>query len=89
MMVGGLNEVWEGILAPIVVLAVVVIAVGFLMLVSRLSWAAREFVVTCRERQRAHDRLLELVQEHLEERIERGEPSLNQIWSASAALGSC
>jgi hypothetical protein len=87
MLVGGLTEMWEGILAPIVVLAVVVIAVGFLLLASRLSWAAREFVVTCRERQRANDRLLEIVQEHLE----RGEPSLDldQIWSASAALGSC
>jgi len=89
MIVGELSEVWKGVLAPIIVLAVVVIAVGFLMLVSRLSWAAREFVVTCRERQRAHDRLLEIVQEHLQEHVERGEPSLNQIWSAATALGSC
>jgi len=89
MIVGGLSEVWEGVLAPIVVLAVVVMAVGFLMLVSRLSWAAHEFVLTCRERQRAHARLLEIVQEQMQDQLERGEPNLNQIWSASVALGSC
>jgi hypothetical protein len=85
MLLSRCSGIWEAVLAPIVVLAIVVVAVGFLLLVSRLSWAAREFVITCRERQRAHGRLLEIVQEHLE----RGEPTLDQIWSASAALGSC
>jgi len=89
MIIGELSEVWEGVLAPMIVLAVVVVAVGFLMLMSRLSWAVRELVLVCRERQRAHDRLLEMMQEHLQEHPERGEPTLDQIWSASAALGSC
>lgn len=85
MAIGSFTGFWEGVLAPIAVLGVVALAVGFLLLVSRLSWAAREFVATCRERQRAHRRLLELLQEHLEAR----EPALEQIWSAAAALGSC
>jgi hypothetical protein len=84
-MVTRFSMVLDGMLAPIVVLALVVVAVGFLVLVSRLSWAAREFVVTCRERQRAHRRLVEMLQEHLES----SDPGLEQLWSASAALSAC
>jgi hypothetical protein len=76
---------WEGVLAPILVLALVAMAIGFLLLVSRLSWAAREFVVTCRERQRAHRRLVEMLQEHLE----TNELGLERLWSASTALSAC
>jgi hypothetical protein len=84
-MVTKFSMVLDGMLAPIVVLALVVVAVGFLVLVSRLSWAAREFVVTCRERQRAHRRLVEMLQEHLES----SDPGMEQLWSASAALSAC
>jgi uncharacterized protein (DUF2062 family) len=76
---------WQALLAPMVVLALVVATLGFLLLVSRVSWAAREFVLTCRERQRTHRHLLEMLQEQLETR----QPALDQLWSASAALGSC
>jgi hypothetical protein len=85
MEVGRFTGLAETVLAPIVVLALVVMAIGFLLLVSRLSWAAREFVMTCRERQRAHRQMLEILQEHLESK----EPSLDHLWTASAALGSC
>jgi hypothetical protein len=76
---------WEGILAPIAVLAVVVVAIGFLFLVGRLSWAAREFVITCRERQRAHRKLLEMLHDHLENE----QLGVDQLWSASSALSAC
>ncbi len=76
---------WGALLAPIIVLALVAMAIGFLLLVSRLNWAAREFVATCRERQRAHRRLLEMLQEHMENR----ETGLDPIWTVSAALGRC
>jgi hypothetical protein len=79
---------WEGMLAPVVVLAVVVTAIGFLFLVSRLSWAAREFVVTCRERQRAHRKLVEMLHQHLEQ-MENQELGVDQLWSASSALSAC
>lgn len=76
---------WEGILAPIVVLAVVVMAVGFLFLVGRVSWAAREFVATCRERQRTHRKLVEILHDHLENQ----QLGVDQLWSASSALSAC
>lgn len=76
---------WEGILAPIAVLAVVVVAIGFLFLVGRLSWAAHEFVMTCRERQRAHRKLIEMLREHLENE----QLGVDQLWSASSALSAC
>ncbi len=85
MVVDRFSGLWEAVLAPIIVLVLVVMAIGFLLLVSRLSWAAREFVATCRERQKAHRRLIEMLQEQLESR----ETGLEQIWSASVALGSC
>jgi hypothetical protein len=76
---------WEGVLAPILVLAVVVMAVGFLFLVGRISWAAREFVATCRERQRTHRRLVEMLHDHLENQ----QLGVEQLWSASSALSAC
>ena len=76
---------WEGILAPIAVLAVVVVSIGFLFLVGRLSWAAREFVITCRERQRAHRKLVEMLHDHLENE----QLGVDQLWSASSALSAC
>ena len=76
---------WEGILAPIAVLAVVVVAIGFLFLVGRLSWAAHEFVITCRERQRAHRKLIEMLHDHLENE----QLGVDQLWSASSALSAC
>jgi len=79
---------WEGILAPVAVLAVVVVALGFLYLVGRLSWAAHEFVATCRERQRAHRKLVEVLQEQLQH-VENQELGVEQLWSASAALSAC
>ncbi len=79
---------WEGILAPVVVLAVVAMAIGFLFLVSRLSWAAREFVTTCRERQRAHRKLVEMLHQHLEQ-MENQDLGVDQLWSASSALSAC
>ncbi|HEV2425873.1 MAG TPA: hypothetical protein VGZ29_13675 [Terriglobia bacterium] len=85
MSIGSFTGFSDAMLAPIVVLVLVAVAVGFLMLVSRVCWAAREFVATCRERQKTHRRLVEILQEQLETR----DPCLDQIWSASAALGSC
>jgi len=79
---------WDGILAPVAVAAVVVVALGFLFLVGRLSWAAHEFVATCRERQRAHRKLVEVLQEQLQH-IENQELGVEQLWSASAALSAC
>jgi len=79
---------WEGILAPVVVLAIVTTAIGFLFLVSRLSWAAREFVTTCRERQRAHRKLVEMLHRHLEQ-MENQDLGVDQLWSASSALSAC
>ena len=79
---------WEGVLAPVVVLAVVAVAIGFLFLVSRLSWAAREFVATCRERQRAHRKLVEMLHQHLEQ-MENQDLGVDQLWSASSALSAC
>jgi len=79
---------WEGLLAPVVVLAVVVMAIGFLFLVSRLSWAAREFVATCRERQKAHRKLVEMLHQHLEQ-MENQDLGVDQLWSASSALSAC
>jgi len=79
---------WEGMLAPVVVLAVVVTAIGFLFLVSRLSWAAREFVVTCRERQKAHRKMVEMLHQHLEQ-MENQDLGVEQLWSASSALSTC
>ena len=76
---------WEGILVPVMVLAVVVMAVGFLLLVARVSWAAREFVATCRERQRAHRKLVETLSDFMENQ----NLGVDQIWSASAALSEC
>ncbi|HUI42080.1 MAG TPA: hypothetical protein VL523_08935 [Terriglobia bacterium] len=76
---------WEGILAPVTVLAVVVMALGFLFLVGRLSWAAREFVQTCRERQRAHRKLVETLSDF----VENQNLGVDQLWSASAALSAC
>lgn len=76
---------WEGILAPVTVLAVVVFAIGFLFLVGRLSWAAREFVLTCRERQRAHRKLVETLSDF----VENQNLGVDQLWSASAALSAC
>jgi hypothetical protein len=74
-----------GILAPIAVLAIVVMAIGFLFLVGRLSWAAHEFVITCRERQRAHRKLVEMLHDHLENE----QLGVDQLWSASSALSAC
>ena len=71
-----------------VVLAVVVTAIGFLFLVSRLSWAAREFVVTCRERQKAHRKMVEMLHQHLEQ-MENQDLGVEQLWSASSALSAC
>lgn len=85
MLIGSFNGFWDATLAPVVVLVLVAVAVGFLLLVSRLCWAAREFVATCRERQKTHRRLVEILQEQMETR----EPGLDQIWPASAALSSC
>jgi hypothetical protein len=79
---------WEGILAPVVVLAIVATAIGFLFLVSRLSWAAREFVTTCRERQKAHRKLVEMLHQHLEQ-MENQDLGVDQLWSASSALSAC
>jgi uncharacterized membrane protein len=76
---------WEGILLPVTVLAVVVVAVGFLLLVARLSWAAREFVNTCRERQRVHRKLVET----LSQLVEHQDLNVDQLWSASTALSAC
>ena len=76
---------WGGILAPIAVLAIVVMAIGFLFLVGRLSWAAQEFVITCRERQRSHRKLVEMLHDHLENE----QLGVDQLWSASSALSAC
>jgi xanthine/uracil permease len=79
---------WEEMLAPVAVLGVVVTAIGFLFLVSRLSWAAREFVATCRERQKAHRKLVEMLHQHLEQ-MENQDLGVEQLWSASSALSAC
>jgi len=79
---------WEGVLAPVVVLAIVAVAIGFLFLVSRLNWAAREFVATCRERQRAHKKLVEMLHQQLEQ-MENQDLGVDQLWSASSALSAC
>ena len=79
---------WDGILAPVAVLAVVVITLGFLFLVGRLSWAAREYVLACRERQRAHRKLIEMLHQQAE-RLENEALGVDQLWSASAALSAC
>jgi hypothetical protein len=79
---------WEGILMPVLVFAVVVMTVGFLFLVGRLSWAAREYVITCRERQRAHRKLVEMLSEQAD-RLENEALGVDQLWSASAALSAC
>jgi hypothetical protein len=77
---------WEALLAPIVVLALVAATLGFLLLVSRVSWAARELVLACREGRRAHRELIGLLQDEIESR----DPGLDErLWSASVALGSC
>jgi hypothetical protein len=82
------SRFWEGILMPVVVLAVVVITLGFLFLVGRLSWAAREYVLTCRERQRAHRKLVEMMDQQAD-RLENEALGVDQLWSASAALSAC
>ena len=79
---------WEGILTPVLVFAIVVITLGFLFLVGRLSWAAREYVLTCRERQRAHRKLVEMLHQQVE-RLENEALGVDQLWSASAALSAC
>jgi hypothetical protein len=79
---------WDGILAPVAVFAVVVITLGFLFLVGRLSWAAREYVLACRERQRAQRKLMEMLREQAE-RLENEALGVDQLWSASAALSAC
>jgi hypothetical protein len=56
--------------------------------VGRLSWAAREYVLTCRERQRAHRKLIEMLHQQAE-RLENEALGVNQLWSASAALSAC
>lgn len=79
---------WDAILAPVLVLAIVVSTLGFLFLVTRLSWAAREYVLTCRERQRAHRKLMEALHQQVE-RLENEALGVDQLWSASAALSAC
>jgi len=79
---------WEAILMPVLVLALVVVTLGFLFLVNRLSWAAREYVLTCRERQRAHRKLVEILHEQAG-RLENEALGVDQLWSASAALSAC
>lgn len=79
---------WDTILAPVLVLAIVVATLGFLFLVGRLSWAAREYVLTCRERQRAHRKMLEMLNEQAA-RLENEALGVDQLWSASAALSAC
>ena len=82
------SSTWDGILAPVVVLAIVVATLGFLFLVGRLSWAAREYALVCRERQRAHRKLVEMLHQQVE-RLENDALGVDQLWSASAALSAC
>ena len=79
---------WDAILAPVLVFAIVVSTLGFLFLVGRVSWAVREYVVTCRERQRAHRKLMEMLHRQVE-RLENEALGVDQLWSASAALSAC
>ena len=79
---------WDGILMPVLVFAIVVITLGFLFLVGRVSWAVREYVLTCRERQRAHRKLMEMLHQQVE-RLENEALGVDQLWSASAALSAC
>jgi hypothetical protein len=82
------SSYWDGILAPLVVLAVVVMTLGFLFLVGRLGWAAREYGLACQERQRAHRKLIEML--HLQvQRLDNEALGVDQLWSASAALSAC
>ena len=82
------SSYWDDILAPVMVFAVVGVTLGFLFLAGRLAWAAREYALACRERQRAHRKLTEMLNQQLE-RLDNEALGVNQLWSASAALSAC
>ncbi|HEV2177368.1 MAG TPA: hypothetical protein VGW33_09225 [Terriglobia bacterium] len=67
------------------VVAILAAAAGFLFLVARVSWAARQFVATCQERQQAQRKMVEMLREYLGQQP----ADLEQMWSASTAMAVC
>ena len=73
---------------PAAVLVTGIAAGGFLYLVARLSWAARQFVATCRERQQTERKMIEMLREYLSQPA--SDPSeVAQMWAASASMAVC
>ncbi len=79
------GSMWEGVLAPIAVFALVVSSVAFLFLVRRLCWGIRQMVAASLQRERTQKKIVEVVREYIEaERL-----GAEQLWSASSALSPC
>ena len=67
------------------VLALLMVAAGFLFLAWRISWGVQQLVNTCRQRQKTEARLVDMFRDYVE--IQRG--TSEQFWSASTALSPC
>ena len=82
---GGGESPLATLVALVEVLGIVAVAAGFLFLAGRVAWGVQQFVATCRERQRAQGRMVEMLREYLEQ----SQTSVEQLWSASGALSVC
>ena len=70
---------WDKLLGSVVALAVAAGTTGFLVLVSRLSWAVRQFVDSCRQRDQLQHEIAEILREYLRSQ----QVMESQMWPAA------
>ena len=85
---GGGESPLATLVAAVKLLAIAATTIGFLFLVARVSWAARQFVVTCRERERSQRKMVEMLREYLGQQPTDA-AEIGQMWSASTAMAVC
>ncbi|HMD96483.1 MAG TPA: hypothetical protein VKM93_04015 [Terriglobia bacterium] len=72
-------------LEAVAVIALTLVAAGFLLLVLRISQAVDQFIVACRQRQKLEARIADVLREYVNDKRVLNE----QLISAASALQPC